>query len=143
MPQIIRHLYLVIIIIFFSNGCSNSVEEVSQPLVDKTPPITVATPPADTYTSAQSVELTCSDNDSGCQTNRTFYSTDINQSLANFNVYTGPITVDISTSLRFYSEDNNGIRENIKTQEYTIDYPPIINNSILSFSGDNNNMVIT
>jgi len=44
-----RLLFFTILFVFLSNGCSNSVEEVSQPLVDKTAPTTVATPPADTY----------------------------------------------------------------------------------------------
>lgn len=86
---------------------------------DSAAPVTIAAPAAGTYTSTQTVRLTCDDGflDSGCKS--TYYSFDSAATPA--TLYTGPITVATSSTLRFYSLDNANNIETVKSAGYVIE----------------------
>jgi len=92
---------------------------VSLVVADTTAPITSNSPAAATYNSSVTVRLSCYDGigDSGC--NATYYTFD---SAANPNwlLYTQPLTISSSSTLRFYSIDNAGNEESPKSAQYVI-----------------------
>jgi hypothetical protein len=86
---------------------------------DTTPPTTTASPPGGTYTSAQSVTLSCDDGSgSGCD--KIYYTTDGNDPTTSSPVYSSPINIPINTTLKFFAKDLAGNSEAVKTEVYTI-----------------------
>ncbi|MDE5412537.1 extracellular catalytic domain type 1 short-chain-length polyhydroxyalkanoate depolymerase [Alkalihalobacterium chitinilyticum] len=79
------------------------------------PLVTSAEPSGGTYTAPVQVTL---------HTNReatTYYTLDESQPDEHSQVYTGPIQIEQSTTLKFYSVDTNGLVEEIQTESYIID----------------------
>ncbi|MBI5184526.1 MAG: chitobiase/beta-hexosaminidase C-terminal domain-containing protein [Nitrospinae bacterium] len=98
--------------------CCKTVEEV-----DKTPPVTTASPGGGTYASAQSVTLSCSDNGgSGCAA--TWYTTDGSGPTNHSSRYSSPIPISSTTTLKFLSMDKMENIEPVKTEKYTISIAP-------------------
>jgi len=98
---------------------NNSTMPVPAPFLmalSTAPPTTIASPPGGNYSNAQIVTLTCSDNagSGGCA--GTWYSTDGSNPTIS---YTGPIGINSTTTLKFYSKDNDGNTEAVKTEIYT------------------------
>jgi sugar lactone lactonase YvrE len=86
-------------------------------VVDTTPPSTTATPAGGTYTSAQSVTLSCNDSGgSGCM--NTYYC--LGAGCSPTTSYAGAILINSSSSLSFYSTDITGNVETIKSQTYVV-----------------------
>lgn len=99
---------------------------------DTTPPTTSASPAGGTYSSAQSVTLTCNDGTgSGC--NKIYYTTDGSTPTTSSTVYINPITISVTTTLKFFATDNAGNSEAVKSAFYTINTAP--NPTASSFSG--------
>lgn len=92
---------------------------------DYNPPTTTATPLGGTYGAAQSVTLSCDDNSgSGCE--KSYYTTDgVTTPTTSSPVYSGPITISATSTLKFFSTDKANNSESPQTQIYTIDetYP--------------------
>ena len=82
------------------------------------PPITRANPRGGTYDTAQVVTLTCSDKGAGCD--QIYYTTDDSTPTTSSNIYSGPILIAITTTLKFFATDLLGNIENVNTQIYTI-----------------------
>ncbi len=92
---------------------------------DRTPPVTVIAPAGGTYKTAQSLTLTCTDTGgSGCKS--TYYTTNGTAPTTNSPAYSGPVTVSNTTTIKFFSTDNAGNSEAVKTAAYTIEHilPP-------------------
>lgn len=86
---------------------------------DTTAPQTSPSPSGGTYAPI-SVILSCDDGaGSGCL--NTYVTTDSNAALSEFDIYTGPVDLAADTDLRFFSDDNAGNREAVKTESYVID----------------------
>jgi YD repeat-containing protein len=84
-----------------------------------TPPITTADPQGGLYSSA-SVTLTCGDfSGTGCD--KTYYTTDGTTPTTQSPVYSSPINISETTTLKFFSTDLASNSETVKTQTYTID----------------------
>ncbi|MBI1922357.1 MAG: chitobiase/beta-hexosaminidase C-terminal domain-containing protein [Geobacter sp.] len=81
---------------------------------DKTKPITTATPPGGTYSATQSVTLTVS------EPATTYYTTNGTTPTTSSPVYTAPISISVTTALKFFSKDTAGNSETVKTENYTI-----------------------
>ncbi len=94
---------------------SISSATVAEWTVDTIAPTTTAMPAGGTYTTSQSVTLTCADGaGSGCS--GTFYC--LGGNCLPTTPYDGPITIASTTGLRFNSQDAFGNREEIKTAGY-------------------------
>ncbi|MBI5100540.1 MAG: chitobiase/beta-hexosaminidase C-terminal domain-containing protein [Nitrospirae bacterium] len=87
-------------------------------LLDQTAPVSSASPAGGTYSSAQSVTLSCSDGTgSGC--NARYYCT--GDACAPTTLYSGALNISSTTTLRFYSKDSVNNNETVKTESYVID----------------------
>lgn len=111
----------LVLLIGFSlllNACSDSAKRAE--LDDQTPAKTSATPPSGTFNASQSVRLDCDDQrGSGCVA--TYYTLDGSTPSKSAKLYTGPIPIEHSTVLKFFSVDANGNEETIQTATYTFD----------------------
>jgi len=93
-------------------------------LLDATPPTTTATPPGGVYGTAQTVTLTCSDGSGvGCDNNKICYSTDGTTPTCP-PYYLSPISISVTTTLKFFAKDLAGNSEAVKTENYIIDTVP-------------------
>lgn len=93
---------------------------MQQSTVDTTPPVSSASLPGGVYNSGQTVVLTCSDGaGSGCD--RVYYAMD---ETAPFSIYSGPLSVSATTTVRYFATDLAGNSENNNSQAYTIDTVP-------------------
>jgi photosystem II stability/assembly factor-like uncharacterized protein/5-hydroxyisourate hydrolase-like protein (transthyretin family) len=96
------------------SGNSEGVQTASY-VIDQTPPVTTANPPGGSYETAPLVTLSCSDgNGTGCW--KTYYCTGENCSPS--ILYNGPVPINDSAVLRFYSSDNANNNESVVTQTY-------------------------
>jgi hypothetical protein len=79
-----------------------------------TPPITTASLPGGTYPSAQSVTLTAN------EPATIYYTTNNSTPTTSSTVYTIPIQISTTTTLKFFAKDIDGNTESVKTLTYTI-----------------------
>lgn len=85
--------------------------------IDNLAPVTTAAPASGSYSTGQSVTLTCSDGaGSGCA--GTFYC--LGGGCTPTTPYTGAIPITSSTGIRFYSVDAFGLQEPVRTASYTL-----------------------
>ncbi len=108
---------------FFAKDLAGNSETVQTQIyiigADTTPPTTTASPAGGTYDSAQSVTLTCTDGlGSGCD--KTYYTTDGTTPTTSSPVYSSPINISVTTTLKFFAKDLAGNSETIKTETYQI-----------------------
>ncbi len=117
--RLLRSIIPIILFISFTAGltaCGGGDGDTS----DSTPPVTTASPVGGSYVSNQQVSLSCDDGSgSGCAT--TYYTTDGSDPTTSSNVYSGVITITTNITLKFFSVDNDGNTETIKTETYIID----------------------
>ena len=94
-------------------------------IYDTAEPVTTATPAGGTYDGARTVTLSCSDGaGSGCD--KTYYTTDGSVPTTASSVYSIPLTMSVTTTLRYFSVDRAGNAEAVKTQTYVINTNPSI-----------------
>ena len=86
---------------------------------DATGPVTTATPPGGTYTTPQTITLTCTDG-SGYGCDKIYYTTDGSTPNISSPVYSSAITIAITTTLKFFAKDIVGNAEATKSETYTI-----------------------
>ena len=89
------------------------------------PPITTASPAGGFYGAGQSVSLTCMDlQGPGC--GNIYYTTDGSTPTNSSPVYSSPILISTTTTLKFFARDLSvpPINETVKTQAYTFDTIP-------------------
>lgn len=86
--------------------------------LDITPPATTASPVRGSYNTSQSVALTCTDTGSGCD--KIYYTTDGTPPTTSSPIYSSPIIISATTSLKFFARDLAGNSESVKTETYTI-----------------------
>src|SRR2546425_4608338 len=85
---------------------------------DSLPPTASASPAGATYTSAQSVTLAAS------EPATIYYTKDGTTPTTSSAVYSSPISIGTSTTLKFYAKDTAGNTGPVVTQVYTIDTTP-------------------
>lgn len=98
--------------------------------VDQIGPTTIANPVGGTYSRAQSVRLFCDDGllNSGCAA--TYYTVNGDLPTTASTLYSGPINISSTTTLKFISVDNaNNVEKQLNTQQY------IINNGTVLLPG--------
>ncbi|AKF83581.1 hypothetical protein MFUL124B02_36335 [Myxococcus fulvus 124B02] len=108
---------------FFSMDVAGNVEpaKTEEYNLDMTPPVTTATPAGGTYDDAVSVTLACSDSGSGCAETR--YTLDGSAPSASSPLYSAPITLARSRTVRFASTDVAGNVEQVKQESYVLPDP--------------------
>jgi YD repeat-containing protein len=87
---------------------------------DTTPPTTTASPGGGTYNTAKSVGLTCNDG-TGVGCDKIYYTTDGSIPTTLSPIYSSPINITVTATLKFFAKDLAGNSETYKTQTYTID----------------------
>jgi len=100
----------------FSNSDCASTEANTQQ--NSAPPHTIASPAGQTYNTAQTVTLSCSDND-GANCVNIYYSINESDVTTNSQVYTSPITISENSTLRFFGIDTNNNQETAKQEVYS------------------------
>jgi hypothetical protein len=85
--------------------------------VDTTAPTVTPSPAAGTYTSAQSVTL------SADETATIYYTLDGSTPTTSSNVYSAPISVDVTTTIQFIAVDSAGNQSTPVSATYTINIP--------------------
>jgi hypothetical protein len=84
---------------------------------DTTPPVTTATPGGGTYTSPQTVTLTAN------EPATIFYTTNGTTPTTSSAVYSTPLSIPATTTLKYFAVDTTGNVEAVKTQTYTVNIP--------------------
>jgi len=94
---------------------------IGEGTADTTAPSTTANPAGGTFTSAQNVTLTAN------ETATIYYTTNGSTPTTSSAVYSSPINISSTTTLKFFAKDTAGNSEAVKTQTYTINIPVTYN----------------
>lgn len=108
-----------LVIEYSYDEAGNRIQHIIKDPNDTTPPTTTASPLGGTYNTAQTVTLTCADID--C--NKIYYTTDGTTPTTSSSIYSWPITISTTTTLKYFSMDVVGNSEAVKSQSYLINAP--------------------
>ncbi len=86
--------------------------------IDVIAPTTTASPLAGSYNTPQSVTLSCTDTGSGCD--RIYYTTDGTTPTTSSPIYSTPLNISLTTTVKFFGRDLAGNNEAVKSETYTI-----------------------
>ena len=101
-------------------------------------PTTIASPAGGAYNTAKSVTLTCSDpGGPGCD--KIYYTTDGTTPTTSSPIYSSPINISATTTLKFFAKDLGGNSESVKSQTYTIDTTPPTGTITINSGGGSTN----
>ena len=102
------------VITYTYDDAGNRVAEAIRP-----PPITTASPLGGAYKPPLSITLICNDPQGpGC--GRIYYTTDGTTPTTSSKVYSSPIAISAATTLKFFSQDLEGMAERVKSQTYVL-----------------------
>jgi hypothetical protein len=101
-------------------GNPSDVQTATYTFTIVTPVVTIS-PAAGSYTSAQSVTLTCT-NVSGATI---FYTLDGTTPTVNSGIYSAPINITSTTTIKYFAQDSVGNSSTVSTAVYTISAPQL------------------
>lgn len=115
----------------FSDNAGNWSTSYSDTIIlDTIAPVTTASPAGGTYSSAQSVTLSCNDGTgSGC--GNIYYTTDGTTPTTSSPHYSTPINISANTTLNFFAVDSAGNKEFVKAVTYIFVIPLTVTTSSL------------
>jgi len=115
----------------FSDNAGNWSTSYSDTIIlDTIAPVTTASPTGGTYSSAQSVTLSCNDvTGSGC--GNIYYTTDGTTPTTSSPHYSTPINISANTTLNFFAVDSAGNKEFVKAVTYIFVIPLTVTTSSL------------
>lgn len=87
-------------------------------MADTTPPVVTASPETAQFTSATTVTLSATDDSGGAVT--IYYTTDGTTPTTSSPVYSAPINISATTTLKYFGKDPTGNVSDVQTQTYTI-----------------------
>ena len=99
-------------------------------------PISSAIPSGQTYTGTQEISLNCIDQ-FGENCKNIFYLIDNEGTSESYSVYSGPIQISESSTLRFFGIDVNEVVSSPKSEIYTINNPTNSTDTLVQFSSTN------
>ncbi|WP_275423165.1 S8 family serine peptidase [Geomonas oryzisoli] len=100
------------------DGTTTSRKTAAPVLFDRQSPTTTATPAGGNYTAPQTVTLTAN------EPATIYYTLDGSEPTTASAVYSSPLTISATTSLRYFARDRAGNTESVKSQSYTLTVPP-------------------
>lgn len=103
---------------YFAKDLAGNVETVKSQVYtyfDATPPITTVSPVGGTYITPKTVSLTAN------EPATIYYITNGTTPTTGSSVYSAPLTISATTTLKYFAKDGAGNIEAVKTQTYTID----------------------
>lgn len=100
-----------------------SAVKTEEYVIDTSPPTTTAEPRGGTYTSAQTVLLSCSSQPTIGECDETFYTVDGSEPTTSSPRFTDVLTISQTTTLKFFSTDSYGNHEPVRTETYIISAP--------------------
>ena len=120
-----------IVYVKFSDNAGNWSTSYSDTIIlDTIAPVTTASPAGSTYSSAQSVTLSCNDGTgSGC--GNIYYTTDGTTPTTSSPHYLTPINISANTTLNFFAVDSAGNKEFVKAVTYIFVIPLTVTTSSL------------
>jgi hypothetical protein len=101
-----------------SVGNTDPTPAVFSWLIDTTAPSTTASPVGGTFGTTQSVTLTCSDS-GGAGCDRIYYTTDGSIPTTSSSVYSTPVDITPTATIKFFATDLAGNSESFNSQTYT------------------------
>jgi len=121
------------------NATNQSTVITEEYTIDQTSPVSSANPPTGTYSSPQSILLSCDDG-SGTGCAAIYYTIDGTQPTTSATPFSTAITISADTTLQFFAVDNAGNQESTNSLTYTIVTDDITppNTSALPFGGTYN-----
>lgn len=100
------------------DGTGNRLTKV---ISETVPPVTTASPTGGIYNTSKVVTLECTDG-TGSGYDKIYYTIDGSEPTPSSSIYSSPINISATTTLRFYARDRAGNDESPKkTQNYIID----------------------
>lgn len=103
-------------------------------VIDSEPPVTTASLTGGMYNGNQLITLSCADSNTGCNT--IYYTDDGSTPGVSSMLYTGPIAVNTSLTLKISAVDIAGNAEPVKSETYQINGIPVVDaKSITFFTG--------
>ncbi|WP_342374615.1 chitobiase/beta-hexosaminidase C-terminal domain-containing protein [Myxococcus stipitatus] len=98
------------------------------PVRDTVPPTTAVSPSGGLFKAPTTVTLTCSDVGLGCDV--TYYTLDGSSPTTRSPRYTAPLRIETRATLRFFSVDRDGNRENERSAQFVVDvHPPTVSST--------------
>ena len=101
-----------------------SAVQTEEYFIDTRLPTTTATPPGGAYAVAQSVDLQCSTDNDVARCAFTYYTVDGSTPDTHSPLFTQPLTIAETTTLKFFSEDTYGNLGPVQTETYVIGGSP-------------------
>lgn len=105
---------------YFARSITGAAETIQTQVYTIDPPVTSISLEGETYKSARTITLFCEDA-GGMECSRIYYTVDGSTPTTASAVYSGPIEISATTTLKYFAQDADGGCEEVQTQTFIID----------------------